>query len=114
MRTRLKAAGGVQKIVDTFEEEVSIKRKSSSHSHKSSTEDEEIISTDLSMIEPFKKIPGRSYCSFTEIESNPLHGLDEDKFQAWLKKHQRNISMHFPTAELESDEDLEEEFEEEF
>ena len=89
-----KAAGGVRKITNTFEEQVSIKRKWSSHSHKSSMEDEEIISRDLSTIEPFKKIPGRSYGSFSGIESNPLHGLDEDKFCAWLKKHQRNISMH--------------------
>ena len=49
-----------------------------------------------------------------DIESNPLHSLDEDKFGAWLKRHQRNISLHFPTAELESmDEDIEE-FDEEF
>ena len=60
-------------------------------------------------------IPGRSHGSFMDIESNPLHSLDEDKFGAWLKRHQRNISLHFPTAELESmDEDIEEEFDEEF
>ena len=110
-----KAAGGVRQIVDKFEEEVSIRRKSSSHSHKSSIADEEMISRELSIIEPFKKIPGRSHGSFMDIESNPLHSLDEDKFGAWLKRRQRNISLHFPTAELESmDEDIEEEFDEEF
>ena len=101
-----KAAGGVRQIVDKFEEEASIRRKSPSHSPKSS------IGRELSIIEPFKKIPGRSHNSLMDIESNPLHSLDEDKFGAWLKRHQR---LHFPTAELESmDEDIGEEFDEEF
>ena len=40
------------------------------------------ILRDLSTIEPFKNIPWRSYSSFTGIQSNLLHGLDEDKFCA--------------------------------
>ena len=35
-----KAAGGVKKIMEAFGKQVSIHRKSSSHSHKSSLEDE--------------------------------------------------------------------------
>ena len=70
-----------------------------------------MISRELSIIELFKKIPRRSHGSFIDIESNLLHSLDEDKFGAWLKRHQRNLSLHFPTAELEAmDDNIEEEF----
>ena len=42
---------------------------------------------------------------------NPLHKLNEKKFSEWLKKHQKNLSLHFPVMEPEdfqSDEDIEE------
>lgn len=108
-----KAAGGVRKIVDAFEQEVSIRKKSTSHSHKSSMEDEKIISGDLSNIKPFKKVLQRSHPSFVDIPADPLQHLDKGKFSDWLKMHQRNISLHFPTVELEAaDEDSEEELDE--
>ena len=53
-----KAAGGVRKIVDAFEQKVSILKKSTSHSYKSSLEDKKNISGDLSYIKPFKKLLG--------------------------------------------------------
>ena len=104
-----KAAGGVRKIVNTFEQEVSIRRKSSSHSHKSAIDDEKMISFELSKMKPFTTINGRSHASFVGISSDPLHNLDKKKFSEWLKKHQKNLSLHFPTIELEapqSDEDI--------
>jgi hypothetical protein len=112
-----KAAGGVRKIVDTFEQEVSIRRKSSSHSHKSAIEDEDIISRNLSKMKPFTRISGRSHPSFVNVPSDPLQNLDKEKFSQWLKRHQKNISLHFPTVELEasqSDDDIEEEFDDLF
>ncbi|CAB4040199.1 Hypothetical predicted protein, partial [Paramuricea clavata] len=42
-----RAAGDVRKIVDVFEDQASIKTKLSTHSHKSSTEDENKTLTDL-------------------------------------------------------------------
>ena len=37
-----KASGGVTKIVETYEQQVNIHPKSSTHSHKSSTNDEKL------------------------------------------------------------------------
>ena len=35
------------------------------------------------------------------ISSDPLKNLDEEKFCEWLKRHQKNISVHFPTQSLD-------------
>ena len=99
-----KAAGGVRKIVDTFEQEVSIRRKSSSHSHKSSIEDEKMMSRELSTLKAFTMISGRAHASFLDVSSDPLHHLDEEKFSAWLERHQKNLSLHFPTVEFQASE----------
>ena len=95
-----RAAGGVRKIVDVFEDQASIKTKSSAHSHKSSTEDENKILADLRKVKPFSQTPGRSHKSFVGISSDPLENLDEEKFCEWLKRHQKNIAVHFPTQSL--------------
>ena len=42
-----KACGGVKKIMESFDEQVSIHRKSSTHSHKSVVKDKKIILEDL-------------------------------------------------------------------
>ncbi|XP_028402920.1 uncharacterized protein LOC114525707 [Dendronephthya gigantea] len=94
-----KAAGGVRKIVDVFDEQASIRRKSSAHSHRSSSEDENKISSDLHKLKPFAFLGGRSHSSFVGISSDPLEDLNEEAFCEWLKRHQRNIALHFPTVE---------------
>ena len=94
-----KAAGGVSKIVDVFEDQALIKPKSSVHSHRSSLEDEKKISSDLKKLKPFSHTPGRSHASFTGISSNPLEDFNEPKFGEWLQRHQKNIAVHFPTID---------------
>lgn len=96
-----RAAGGVRKIVYVFEDQASIKPKSSAHSHKSSTEDEHKILADLRKVKPFSQTPGRSHKSFVGISSDPLANLDEEKFCEWLQRHQKNIAIHFPSQSLD-------------
>ena len=50
-----KASGGVCKVVEAFESQVNIEKKSSSHSHRSLSEDEKLISRDLRSLRPFRK-----------------------------------------------------------
>ncbi len=101
-----KAAGGVRKIVDVFEDQVGITPKSSFHSHRSSSEDEKKILADLQQLKPFAKTPGRSHSSFCGISSDPLKDLDEQKFCEWLQRHQKNIAIHFPTIDEDSSDDM--------
>ena len=93
-----KAAGGVSKIINVFEDQALIKPKSSIHSHKSSSDDEKKISADLKKVKPFSLMPGRSYESFTGVSSNPLEDFNDAKFGEWLQRHQKNIAVHFPTV----------------
>ncbi|XP_028403253.1 uncharacterized protein LOC114525978 [Dendronephthya gigantea] len=99
-----KASGGVAKIVEAFEEQVNISKKSGSHTHKSSTEDEKVISRDLRGLRPFKEEDGRSFESFDGISHDPTHSLDEIKFKEWIDRHKKNIAMHYPVEQSSQDE----------
>ena len=86
-----KAVGGVRKVVDVFEDQAVIKPKSSVHSHRSSSQDENKISHDLHKLKPFSPVIGRSHNSFVGIACDPLENLNEEVFSEWLKRHQNNI-----------------------
>ena len=102
-----KASGGVRKIVESFNEQVNIHRKSSAHSHKSSLEDERVILEDLRALRPFQQVEGRSFDSFNDISHDPIHTLDKSKFQKWIARHKKNMLVHHTV--LEDDEDSDEE-----
>ena len=91
-----KASGGVSKVIESFDGQVGMVKKSSAHSHRSSSDDEKIISKDLRALRPFRKEDGRRYESFSDISCNPIHSFDEDKFREWITKHKNNIIMHYP------------------
>ena len=91
-----KASGGIRKIIEVFENQASIKQKSSAHSHKSSLEDERKVLADLRKLKPFSYVQGRMHASLDGISSNSPSALDEEKFCKWLEKHQKNIALHFP------------------
>jgi hypothetical protein len=100
-----KAAGVLHKIINVFEAQASIRSRSSAHSHRSSLEDERKILNDLRKLKPFSVVPRRTYASFPEITRNPLEGFNEEKFDEWLHRHQKNISVHFPTFDDGNSED---------
>ena len=96
-----KAAGGV---VDAFEKQVSMHRKSSSHSHKSSSQDEKIAVTDLRSLRPFHQVNERKLESFKNIS----YDFDEKKFVGWINNHKRNMLLHLPSEENDNEDDISE------
>ena len=101
-----RAAGGVRHIVENFDNNVSLAKQSSDHTHRSTEPDESIILSDLRQIKPFKLSPGRKYKSFSTIDADNLKSLDRADFTTWLLKHKKNLLLDAP---LELDEDNEEE-----
>lgn len=101
-----KACGGVKQIIEAFDEQTRLHRKSSSHSHQSAVNDETIIQADLRDLRPFRKVSGRKFESFQGISSNPTQSFNEAKFQLWTERHRNNILLHYPVwdDEAESDE----------
>ena len=94
-----KATGGVTKIVQAFEQQVNIRPKSTSHSHKSSAKDEQLISKDLRDLRPFKEEDGRTFESFVNMSHDPTHSFDRAKFTTWVDRHKNNIEMHYPASD---------------
>ena len=104
------AEGGVSKIVDSFKEQVKLLNRSSSHTHKSSEDDEKNICRDLRGLMPFKHQDGRSFETFLGISPDPTHLLDANLFKEWLDLHKNNILMHYPVTEdveLDNESDIE-------
>ena len=98
-----KASGGVSKIVEAYQHQVQIHPKSATHSHKSSSNDEKIISADLRDLRPFKKEEGRTFESFLQISHDPTSSLNKKKFAEWLQKHKKNILVHYTVANDEEE-----------
>ena len=98
-----KASGGVSKIIEAFEHQVSIHPRSTTHSHKSSSNDEKSIGTDLRSLRPFSAEEGRTFESFVEIKPDPTSSFDKQKFAEWIQKHKKNILMHYTVADNEQD-----------
>ncbi|XP_028416394.1 uncharacterized protein LOC114540402 [Dendronephthya gigantea] len=94
-----KASGGVTEIVEAFEAQMNIHAKSTSHTHKSSTDDEAIVARDLRSLRPFRQEEERKFETFDGISHNPTHLLDKDKFKEWMERHKNNILIHYPVAE---------------
>jgi hypothetical protein len=80
-----KAVGSIRKVVDVFKSQAAIKPKSSAHSHRSSSQDENKISHDLQKLKPFSPTIGRCHDSFVGIACDPLESLNEEMFSKWLR-----------------------------
>ena len=87
--TASKASDGVMNVVKAFENQVSMPKRSSGHTHRSTTNDELLVLRDLRALRPFKKEDGRSFESFLEISHNPTHQLDQAKFSEWIDRHKK-------------------------
>ena len=97
-----KASGGVSKIVEAYQHQVHIHPKSTTHFHKSSSNDEKIISSDLRGLRPFSK-EGRTFESFLQISSDPTSSFDKKKFAEWIQRHKKNILVHYTVADDEEE-----------
>lgn len=87
-----KAAGGKRQIVQIFDEQTGVSPQSSSHTHRSSERDEQILQQDLRRLRPFKIVPGRMHPSFPDCLAHPLAKVDFVELHAWLKDHMQKMS----------------------
>ena len=89
----------MSKIISAFEDQVDSRSKKGSHRHRSSLDDELIISSDLRSLRPFMKTDGRSFEMFHGISNNPVHDFDKNKFVDWANRRKRNILMYYPSLD---------------
>ena len=102
------AVGGVRQIVENFDQNVSLAKKSSTHTHRSDENDMNIVLADLSKLKPFTYSRGRKYKSFPNITQDNLQSLKEADFKLWLSKHKNNLLINAPFQVDEEEEEEEE------
>ena len=101
-----RAAGGVRLIVENFDYNVQLTKQSSTHTHRSSKDDEEIVLRDLRNLRPFQFSRGRKHKAFPKTEAGNFKTLNDKEFEVWLSRHKNNFLVSTP---VEEDEDEEEE-----
>jgi hypothetical protein len=99
-----RATGGIAEIIRNFDEAVAVKKKDSSHKHKSSAKDESLILFDLLKLKPFKDFDDRCHEGFTDVSSDTLATLNEAAFNEWLDRHKKDIVKYGPVDVLSEDE----------
>ena len=90
-----KAAGGQRQIVEIFDEQtVRVSPQSSSHTHRSSERDEQIIQQDLRRLRPFKIVPSRMHPSFPDCLAHPVEkrGWTLSNFMHGLKSYMQKMA----------------------
>ncbi len=96
--------GGFAEIIRNFDEAVALKKKDSSHKHKSSAKDENLILFDLLKLKPFEDIDDRCHEGFTDVSSDILATLNEAAFNEWLDRHKKDIVKYGPVDVFSEDE----------
>lgn len=98
-----RSAAGTAEIINKFGDVIGIKKKGSSHKHKSSEKDECLILSDLLPLKPFASINGRFHDGFRDASSDPLATLASAAFCDWLNRHKENIIKHGPVDTLDDE-----------
>ena len=95
-------------IVENFDNNVSLAKQSSDHTHRSNEADEAIILSDLRQIKPFMLSPGRKYKSFSNIDADNLKSLNRADFTTWLLQRKKNLLLNAP-LQLDGDNEQDQE-----
>lgn len=92
--TRHCNAIGVNKaVLDNFDDECSIIRRSGKHVMRSSRADLERIVGELLSQQAFLWTPGRTYHHFHNIKSSLLEDFDLQEMFRWIDRHKKNIEL---------------------
>ena len=75
-----------------FDDQTYIPFTSSTHTTKSDKDDVEKVVTVLLKNKNLQIIKGRKHAMFSNIEDDPLHGLDRKKMFEWIEKKKKDIT----------------------
>lgn len=87
-----KAAHGLKKIVDAYDEMNSVPPDSTSHTHASTKEDIKEMIRIIKPLNPFDHTPKRTLQAFPSIQQSPLNSLDTSLLYMWLTRHKRRLA----------------------
>lgn len=87
-----KAASGLRKIAENFDEKTGVHPPSTAHSYLSAEKDQtEMIST-VCGLKPFQEVPGRCHSSFPHLPRSPFDLVDIRILEQWLKTSKQKLS----------------------
>ena len=74
-------------ILDNFDNNVQLTKQLSTHTHRSSKDDEEIVLRDMRNLRPFQFSKGRKHKAFRNIDADNSKSLNDKEFEVWLSRH---------------------------
>ena len=89
-----RAANGIKEIVENFDKELEMHKRSVQNKSKKSMDDELEMIQDILTIRPFTYLSQRSHASFPDIKRSPLLYLNITEFHKWLDRHKQEITLH--------------------
>lgn len=81
-----RAAGGLQYIVENFDEVTGIQPESTAHTYKNAESDIIDMIKIINKEKVFQAIPGRAHPTFAKIPKSLLDTLDIAKMEKWMKR----------------------------
>ena len=90
----VKAQHTARKMLNTFDETISLMRRSGRHTERSDENDFKKIVSKLVEEGVFSQTEGRSYNHYSSCKHSMLDGLDVHKMYAWIKEHKKHLSLH--------------------
>ena len=83
-----KAEIPMRSVMDNIDRD--LKRRSGKHKKKSSVTDMDVLVRKVTDEDVFKRMPGRSYKHFKNLERSPISWLNMSKIYIWMNKHKDN------------------------
>ena len=87
------ATSGIKEIVENFDKNMNISKRSVSHTTRSALEDEKSMINELIELNPFQHISGRHHLGFENIKRNPMKYLNFADLRSWLDRHKKQMSV---------------------
>ena len=90
----IKAQQTASKMLHSFDKTLSVMRRSGRHTSVSDDKDFEKLLSKLIEEHALSETEGRKYNHYRACQASLLDGLNVHSFYAWIKDHQKNVSLH--------------------
>lgn len=86
-----KAASGLRKIQENFDEKTGVHPPSTTHSYQNAEKDQNDMISIVCGLKPFQAVPGRCHSCFPHLPRSPFDCVDIRILEQWLKTSKQKL-----------------------